>query len=197
MPRRTVFSREEIVQVAFELVDEKGRNRLTARGVADRMSASTAPVYSNFKSMDELARAVMLRSRDILQEYATAPHTEHVFLNMGIGIIKFARDHRHLFREMFLETAEYQDILTELRESLLDVMGQDESLDALALSQKDELLFKMSVITYGIAAQVCVGLMELESDEEITDMLSIVGSAVVETALADAAAQKSPSAKDE
>jgi len=196
MPRRTVFSREEIVQAAFELVDENGRGRLTARGVADRMSASTAPVYSNFRSMNDLARAVMLRSRDILQEYATAPHTEHVFLNMGIGIIKFARDHRHLFREMFLETAEYKDILTELRASLLEVMGRDEMLDALALPQKEELLFKMSVITYGIAAQVCVGLMELESDEEITNILSVVGSAVVEAALAAAAEPTSHSAKD-
>lgn len=197
MPRRTIFSRQEIVQAAFELVDENGRGRLTARGVADRMRASTAPVYSNFRNMNDLARAVMLRGRDILQEYATAPHTEHVFLNMGVGIIKFARDHRHLFREMFLETAEYKDILTELRASLLEVMGRDEMLDALALPQKEELLFKMSVITYGIAAQVCVGLMEMKSDEEITNILSVVGSAVVEAALADAADPTSHSAKDE
>ncbi len=197
MPRQTIFTREDIIRAAYELVEDQGLHRLTARGVADKLNSSTAPVYTNFKTMGDLSREVIRQGVNLLQHYAISPHTDHVFLNMGVGIIKYARDHRNLFRAMFLETNEYKDILTQLHHDLLPVMDRDESLDALNPAEKDELLNKMSIVTLGIATQVCVGLMDLEKDEEIVEILQSVGTSVVTTAISDAKRQSSHSIKDE
>jgi len=197
MPRQTIFTREDIIRAAYDLVEEKGLHRLTARGVAGKLNSSTAPVYTNFKTMGDLSREVIREGVKLLQHYAISPHTDHVFLNMGVGIIKYARDHRNLFRAMFLETNEYKDILTQLHHDLLPVMDRDESLDTLSWTEKDDLLNKMAIVTHGIAAQVCVGLMELQKDEDITEILVNVGTSVVSAAIADAERKSSHSIKDE
>ncbi len=52
MVRKSVFSREEIIQAGFDLVDKQGLEQLTARNVAEEIGSSTAPVYSNFNNME-------------------------------------------------------------------------------------------------------------------------------------------------
>ncbi len=191
MPRKSVFSRQDVIQAAYDLVEEHGLHKLSARTVADRLQSSTAPVYTNFQTMDDLTREVLHRGKDLLQMYATGPHTEHIFLNMGIGVIKYARDHSNMYRALFLESSAYKDILNDLRAFLLLVLDRDERLSCLSQPQKDDLLTKMSIITHGIAAQVCVGLIDVRGDEDISETLRSVGSSVVATAIAEAQGKNS------
>ena len=183
MPRKTVYTKDDVVRAAYNLVEECGLRSLTARAVANKLHSSTAPVYSNFNTMDELSRETLRKGKDLLLHYATTPHTDQVFLNMGIGVIKFARDHCNMYRALFLEGDTHKDIIEELRSSLLPVMDHDASLSALSAGQKEDLLQKMSIITHGIAAQVCVGLLIAQRDKDITDTLMSVGSPVVTDAL--------------
>jgi hypothetical protein len=183
MPRKTVYTRDDVIRAAFELVEECGLSCLTARAVANKLHSSTAPVYSNFNTMDELSRETLHKGKDLLLQYATTPHTEQIFLNMGIGVIKFARDHANMYRSLFLEGDEHKEIILEMHSSLLPVMDHDPSLKALSARQKEDLLTKMSIITHGIAAQVCVGLLTAQRDEDITETLLSVGSPVVTNAI--------------
>jgi AcrR family transcriptional regulator len=185
-----VYSREDVSQAAFDLVEARGLSALSARAVAHHLSSSTAPVYSNFDTMAELALAVIRQAKDLLQQYAAVSYTDRVFLNMGVGFVRFARDHRNLFRALFLEGDKYRNIIGELHGEMLTLMGRDPKLAPLSLDQKGVLLSKMAMFTFGYATQVCVGLMRATTDEDIITTLQDVGSRVVDAAIEEAQGRK-------
>jgi AcrR family transcriptional regulator len=187
VPPRTVYTREDIEAAALALVAEQGLEALSARAVARRMGCSTAPVYSQFRSMDDLARAVLLRAKARLQGHATATYTGRVFLDMGVGIVSFARDHAPLFRALFLEGDDYRDLIEEFHEEMLGRMADDPALRSLSRAQREALLSRMATFTHGLAAMVCAGLAASTDQEAIVAALSDVGRAVVGAALAEAA----------
>ena len=51
MPPKVTFTKEDVIQAAFEIVQKRGVKLFTARRIAKKLKSSTAPVYSHFKSM--------------------------------------------------------------------------------------------------------------------------------------------------
>jgi AcrR family transcriptional regulator len=186
MPPRATYTRELIIQTAYEIVARRGLEGLSARALAHELRCSTAPVYSNFATMGELARLVVRQAKDLLQSYASTRRTENGFLDMGLGICLFARDHRQLFRALFLEGNDYRDIIEELHADLLAQMGREDSLSVLSVQERGMLLTKMGTFTYGLAAQISVGLIPSPSDAFIETTLRDIGRCVVSDALARA-----------
>ena len=183
MPPKETFSRQDIVQAAFDIAKKQGMHALTARKVAHRLQCSTAPVYSHFESMDELEREAIRKARDLLYEYATRPYTDNVFLNMGTGILLFARDQSELFRALFLERRIFGDILAEFRRGLLERMKADERFAAMPDSDRKALLETMWTFTHGYASLICVGLIEKTGQEQIIEKFNEVGKVIVAAAV--------------
>ena len=77
MPPKVTFTKESIIEAAFELATEKGLKSISARLVAQKLKSSTAPVYSYFKSMDELKEVVRNKAIRQLLEYQTQSYTIH------------------------------------------------------------------------------------------------------------------------
>lgn len=179
MPPKTVFTKDDVVKAAFEVVQDQGMQGLTAREVARKLKSSTAPVYSNFDSMKLLEREVIRKAKDLLVDYMTRPYTERVFLNMGTGYAFFAREKCPLFRAIFLENKEYRDVIDELMQTLRNKMGEDLRFTDLDDQDKQSLLDKMWIFTHGLATLICVGLSEDDSDDYIIKTLMDVGSAVI------------------
>ena len=118
MPPKVQFTREDVIQAAFDFVREQGIKKLSARKVAQMLKSSTAPVYSHFKSMKELEMEVLRKAKDLLLQYTRSSYTDRVFLNMGTGYAVFAREHSELFRAIFLGRETYTDIVEEFLNTL-------------------------------------------------------------------------------
>ena len=58
MAPKVKFQREEIVAAALEAVREKGIDAVTAREVAQRLGVSTRPIFTWYRTMDQLRRDV-------------------------------------------------------------------------------------------------------------------------------------------
>lgn len=183
MPPKTVFNKEDIVRAAFEVVQDKGIQALTAREVGRKLKSSTAPVYSNFGSMKLLEREVLLKANDLQMEYMVRPYSELAFLNMGIGYARFAREQCALFRALYLEKSEHKDVMYEFEKAMQVQMNTDNRFDVLTEEERHSLLDKMWIFTHGMATMICVGLSEDSSDEYITNTLRDVGSAVIGAAM--------------
>lgn len=185
MPPNVTFTREHVVQAGFEIVQEQGLKALSARRVAQRLRSSTAPVYSCFQSMRELEMEVIRKAKDLLFDYATRPYTERVFLNMGTGVVLFARDQRELYRALFLERSDFRDVVDEFLRALREEMIHDPRFTRMSDEDRGELLNKMWIFTHGLASLICVGLIEprAATEEYIVAMLLDVGSVVIGAAL--------------
>ena len=183
MPPKITYKKEDVIQAAFKIVQGQGLTGLSARKVAEKLKSSTAPVYSHFRSMGELEKEVIKKTKDLLFDYATRPYTDRVFLNMETGIVLFARDQNELFRALFLERRVFKDVLLDFEKSLREKMAQEARFAKLSAEDRDNLLTKMWIFTHGLAALVCVGLIEDSSQEHIINTLSAVGSLVIDDAL--------------
>jgi len=182
MPPKKNYTRQDIVQAALGIAREKGLGGLTARKVAERLQCSTAPVYGHFQSMHELEREVIRKARDLLYEYATRPYTGNVFLNMGTGIVLFARDQSELFRALFLERRIFGDILAEFRSDLLEKMKADERFAVMPEEDQSALLDTMWIFTHGYASLICVGLIKETRQDQIIEKFNEVGTVIVAAA---------------
>lgn len=183
MPPKTVFSKEAIVEAGFQVLRKSGLKGLTARNLARQLKSSIMPVYSSFGSMQEFEKEVVGRGKALLLQYAAKAYTELLFLNMGVGIAKFARDEPALYRAMFLERADFKPIIEELLADLCENMRKDPKFADMPKRERMALLRTMWIFTHGLATLICVGVSEITSDEQIVAALGKTGKIVACAAL--------------
>lgn len=104
MPPSVRFSREDVLNAAYQLVRREGSNALNARSVAKELGGSTQPIFRLFSSMEELKQAVIelalntwkasLRER---MQTSTFP-----YLTICMSYLIFARDEPELFKLLFM-----------------------------------------------------------------------------------------------
>ena len=103
MPPKVKFQKEEIVRAGFDLVGERGAAALTAREVASALGVSTRPIFTYFKTMDELRSEVNNSAKDLYVEYITRGLAGNIpFLNLWRQYLHFAKEEPHLYRLLFL-----------------------------------------------------------------------------------------------
>ena len=183
MPPKIVFTREDVIQAAFDLVRKEGLKKLTVRKIAQRLKSSTAPVYSQFSSMKELRLEVLRKAEDLLLRYTRVTYTERVFLNIGVGYVLFAKEQSELFRALFLGRDVSKRIVEDIKNNIREDMLNDKRLVAISAGDRDVLLQQMWILTHGLAALTCVGLIDDIDKESISETLLCIGGNVLSAAL--------------
>jgi AcrR family transcriptional regulator len=191
-PKETTFSREAVVQAAISIVREKGWENLTARAIAAKLKASVAPVYSTFESMESLQREILQEARGLLEERTRESFTDQAFLNIGVGMVAFARDESPLFRALFHTRHPYTDILEAIFASILGTMKADPMLRLLPTASLERLLDNLGTYTLGLASAVVYGQVEDASDEEIIRHLRNAGNMMILGEFSGTADSESP-----
>ncbi len=179
MVRRNLYQRDDVVAAALSVVREHGFGQLSARRVAECLGASTAPVYSNFANMDDLAQAVKLAIADLVLAETEVCRSGEPFLDMGIGVLAFARSQPGLYAAVFMPGVDEAEAGHHLLQVLLGRMSGVESLAALEPSERLILLRKMAIFTQGLALHVMAGHTDEESWAEVLMLLSEAGRAMV------------------
>lgn len=186
MARKTTFTRDDVVTAALQVIDDEGLGAMSARRVAEAMRASTAPVYSNFASMDELLTVVMDAAATRVLAYCRRRWSDDEFLNMGLGFVHFAIDHPRLFRAMYLESRLDRESDGRVERGLLDDLARHPLLGQLPDDHREELLFQASIYTLGIATTVVTGVWDEPDLATIESWLRGVGGLLVRAAVESA-----------
>ena len=58
MPPKPKYTKEEIINVALDMVREKGADSLTARDLGAKLGTSSRPIFTAFENMEDLKNAV-------------------------------------------------------------------------------------------------------------------------------------------
>ena len=107
MPPRAKFSREEIVEAALQLTRESGPGAVTARDIAARLNVSTRPIFTYFKTMDELKGAARAAAESLYRERIERGLRAKIpFLGVEMEYLRFACDEPQLYRLLFLTRPE-------------------------------------------------------------------------------------------
>ncbi len=197
MPPKAKYTREEIVQIALELVSENGIGALNARNLGTALGTSTRPVFTAFKNMNELIEEVKIAAMHKFEEYASNPTDSEApaFKGVGIQMILFATEQPKLFQLLYMteneQSVSFENIFTKLGETsqkCIDFIMRDYGLnkqEAMMLFRSLWLYtFSMGVL---IASKVC-----RYDEEEVSTMLSQQFRAVLGFIKSGKAFEKTP-----
>ena len=196
-PKSIAFNRDVVLAAALEVVRKSGLDHLTARAAAKRLKASVAPVYRAFRSMDDLTRAVLEAARIRMDEETRRPFSDIPFLNIGVGIVVFARDETRLFQALFLSRHRNKDILEKFNASVLTRMKEDAMLRPLPDSSLERLLDSIWLYTLGLATAIVYGQVPDMRTETIVRRLKDMGNILMYAEVAGIADGDSPACEAE
>ena len=103
MPPRPKFTKQEIVAAGLKVARERGMEAVSTRDIAAVLGVSTRPIFTYFRSMDELKAEVYQEAEEIYRGYVQEGLKEKVpFLGVGMQYIRFAKEEPQLYRMLFL-----------------------------------------------------------------------------------------------
>ena len=175
MPPKPKFTREEVIAAAMELVSEKGMEALTSRDLGARLGSSARPIFTVFRSMEEVQEEVKRAAIKRFESYAEkAVHYTPVFKQVGMQMILFAKEEPKLFQLGFMSdnhnVESFDDIFDRLGDvayQCVDVIQRDYGLS----EQESRKLFEhVWIHTFGIGALCATGMCNF-SEEQVIEML--------------------------
>ena len=159
MPPKNKFTREEIVEAAFEIAREEGFSKITARSVASRLNSSVAPIYVNFKTIEELTEAVVRQVFALSEELLAKQRGQNLFENIGKASLAFARNYPVLFRELVLKPNPYMVSYAETEKAMVEALKDNEEMKDWTMEERRRLFLKMRIFQLGLSAMVANGHM--------------------------------------
>lgn len=178
MPPKAKFTKEEIIEAALEIVREEGFGALTARALGERLGSSARPIFTVFKSMDEVCEAVTEAAKALYKEYIMRGLEDTpAFKGVGTQYILFSVNEPKLFQLLFMK--EHNDVprlstvLPEIDDNYEAILLSVKEGYGLTLEKAERLYRHLWIYTHGIAA-LCATKMCRFTGEEIGVMMSEV-----------------------
>ena len=183
MPPKPKYTKEEIVNAAYELTREKGIEAVVAREVGKRLNTSSSPVFTAWSSMDELKEEVWKMAKKKYQQYmADIFDYSPAFKEFGMRCVGFAAQEPNLFRLIFLSKRDehspyvrFQQEFGSIFTPLVEEIGKSFELPK---AEAEDLLNQMIIFANGIASFVLTDT-ESFSKEAVSRHLSQVCIGIV------------------
>lgn len=172
MPPKPKYDREKIVDIAVNLVREKGVDALTAREVAEYLGTSSRPIFTAFENMTELRKAVIDRCNSIYEEYCKREVAEKLYPEykaLGMAYIKLAIEESNIFKLLFMSENEneYMDLQYK------SVVNMVQKQTGFGSTCADRMHFEMWAFVHGIATMLATKYVDLDINT-VSDCLSDV-----------------------
>ncbi|MGB6128718.1 MAG: TetR/AcrR family transcriptional regulator [Psychrilyobacter sp.] len=171
MPKKPIFTREEIIDKAFSMLERGSLENITARSLAKELNCSPAPIYGLFMSMDELKKELINRAKNLFLTYVSKEKEELPFLNIGLGICKFSREEKPLFKSIFLRNSSYSTLISEFHKIIFDSIQKDGRFSGLPTAVKETLTIDCWISAHGLSTLIATGYFKNPSDDFIRERL--------------------------
>lgn len=181
MPPRKQFTKDQIIQAAFEVARAEGISGITARKVAEKLGSSVAPIYVNFADIEELKRGVADHLFELGRRMSQQTYTGDRFLDIGIASLRFAKEYSVLFRELVLNRNEYMDDYdAKLGSHIVDEIAHAPELEGFTQEELMGMFLKMRIFQLGLSAMVANGLLPADFDDDAAiELLASAGEDVL------------------
>ena len=174
MPPKVKITKDEIIKTAVELIRQEGESGLNARSIAASLGCSTQPIFSNFKSMEELDDAIVAAAYDryfefIRRELASEKYPP--YKAYGMAYIRFAREEKKLFKMLFMCDREGKDLTPaeDFNASVEIIMNAN----GVTRETAELIHLEMWTFVHGVATMMATSFLTLDG-ELISNMLSDV-----------------------
>ena len=183
MPPKAKFTREEIIDAAFEIVRRQGEEALTARALGAALFSSPRPIFTVFKSMEEVQEEVRNRGRRLYERYEDEEMSKgNAFKGSGMGYIRFAANEPKLFQLFFMKemrvVPDPERVLQVLDNYYEKILGAVESEYNFDRRTAERVYLHMWLYSHGIAVAIATKICTF-TQEQISDMLTQVCASII------------------
>lgn len=153
---RVIQDTRQLVAKAFSIIDAEGFEHFSARKLAEVLGISHMTVY-NYIGRDELLNEVIVMGFDALYE-GILPHVEAckvdgsnpccLFLHIAEELLKFAQEHRNIYRFMFQNSIGLQSDNQRVRQlysSGIELIKESLPTERREILQTDVYLFMVLI----------------------------------------------------
>lgn len=174
MGPKVKFTKEQIIDAAFEIAQTEGIDSITMRKIAEKLGSSVAPIYVNFKNVDELNEALIERIMSISRQLLMEEDTGSPFRDMGNASLRFAMEYSVIFRDLIMKNGKYMQGYDEkMMPVLIEEMQKDPELKGFTIDELKTILLKMRIFQLGLSIMAANGLLPKEyNKQDIMDILS-------------------------
>ena len=178
------FTREQIIEAAFEIARTEGIDSITMRKIAERMSSSVAPIYANFENVEELNEALIERIISISRQFLAEESTGNPFSDMGNASLRFAMEYSVIFRDLVAKGGKYMQGYDEkMIPVLVEEMQKDPELKGFTVDELKTILLKMRIFQLGLSMMAANSLLPKEyKKQDVMDILSSTADDVIMSA---------------
>lgn len=172
MPKAMQYSKQDVVQVAYEIVKEEGLEGINARKIAKKLNSSVHPIFNHFENIEELKKAVVEKIVETYHSYMiSGKGKEKYYKQMGLSYIQFAKDFPQFFRIMFMNPTKLSAEKFIMADSAGDeIIKAGQILTGLSYEEQKKFHVGVWIFTHGIACLVATNTVKL-SNKEIEEML--------------------------
>ena len=173
MPPIQRITAEKIINSAFEILKEKGIDSINARAIGKALNCSTQPIFSQFKTMEELKAKLIRKARDLYNEYIKeALLKEKPFKASGLAYINFAKDEPQLFKLLFMnDNKNSTPSPNEFDENHNEVLNKAMSSTGFSSDDSEKIYFYLWIFVHGVATMIATNTVKF-TDEQIDDLLT-------------------------
>lgn len=176
MPPKSKYTKEEVINAAFEMTRENGIASVTARGVSARLGSSAKPIFGLFANMEELHREVIKAADGLYQSYLQedmAAGKYPPYKASGMAYIRFAREEKELFKLLFMrdrsrDLSEKEQIHGAEMDYIIPLICKNTGFD---MSTARQFHLEMWIFVHGIAAMTATGYLDWD-DGKAGDVLT-------------------------
>lgn len=175
MAPKKKFTKQQIIDAAFDIARTEGFDAITIRKVADKLGSSIAPIYVNFKEVGELIEAVYKKTHEVSRQIFMEQNSGQPFRDIGVASIRFAREYPVLFRDLVMRENEQAKHDEEETQGLIQIMRRDPHLSGLPDDELRTILLKMKIFQLGLSVMAANDLLPEDYTEE--QMIALMNSA--------------------
>ena len=163
MPPKPKFTREQVIDAAYELTVESGIDAVVAREVAKKLNTTTTPIFTYFETMDQLRDEVREKASKVCTDYLKESLNYYpAFKEFGLRWIRFSQAYPNLYSLLFmikgmeknssgLVNGEFNFLRDEMKTEAMKTFG-------ISREDADGLFETMSIYAQGIACMYTAGV---------------------------------------
>lgn len=179
MKRKITYSKEYIIENTYNYIKYNGLHGITTRKLGKFCHCSTAPIYQYFNSIDEVVLEALKIGVEEILNYTNVKYSDNLFLNIGMGIILFARDNPNIYKEIMLNSEFYKKYAEERLNTLRLKAKEDSRFVNIDFDDLQEIIDKMWIYVFGLATLVSLKLTEEVTEFFVMHKLISAGSIIV------------------
>lgn len=167
--RRKVYTKDQILKAAHEVVLESGFEKFTARNVAKKMGISTQPIYLEFKNMEDLKRTLLQKiETDLTRKFMSQPITGDLIVDAPVHYVEFALKKPKLFKALFVDPKGGGPIMYEYSvEFYKELSKQSRRFGKLPKEDFELLHLEAWIVVNGLINMLLAGIITLTREELI------------------------------